>query len=52
MQDSEQVTSMLAVLPEAFTALPSNLPRRQQLRLVHLARATERDTYAPEAVNE
>ncbi|MFI6597175.1 hypothetical protein ACIBHX_13015 [Nonomuraea sp. NPDC050536] len=45
MSDGEQVTGMVAVLPETFTALPSNLPRRQQLRLVHLARATERDTY-------
>lgn len=36
---------MLAVLSDTFTALPSSLPRRQQLRLVHLARATERDTY-------
>jgi hypothetical protein len=45
MSDGEQVSNMLAVLPETFTALPSSLPRRQQLRLVHLARATERDTY-------
>ncbi|MES9538349.1 hypothetical protein [Actinomadura sp. NPDC000600] len=45
MLDGEQVTSMVAVLPETFTALPSTLPRRRQLRLVHLARASERDTY-------
>jgi len=45
MYDGEQVNSMLAVLPETFAALPSTLPRREQLRLVHLARATERDTY-------
>ncbi|MDL4821060.1 hypothetical protein [Actinomadura opuntiae] len=45
MYDGEQVTGMIAVLPETFTALPSNLPRREQLRLVHRARSTERDTY-------
>ncbi len=45
MYDGEQVSSMIAVLPETFVALPSNLPRRRQLRLVHLVRATERDTY-------
>lgn len=45
MYDGEQVSGMLAVLPETFAALPSTLPRREQLRLVHLARATERDTY-------
>jgi hypothetical protein len=45
MYDGEQVSSMVAVLPETFTALPSTLPRSEQLRLVHLARATERDTY-------
>jgi hypothetical protein len=45
MYDGEQVSGMLAVLPETFTALPSTLPRREQLRLVHLARVTERDTY-------
>ncbi|WP_134130687.1 hypothetical protein [Kribbella pratensis] len=44
MYDGEQVSSMVSVLPETFTALPSTLPRREQLRLVHLARATERDT--------
>jgi hypothetical protein len=45
MYDGEQVSGMLAVLPETFVALPSTLPRREQLRLVHLARSTERDTY-------
>ncbi|GAA1649732.1 hypothetical protein ACFQY4_23270 [Catellatospora bangladeshensis] len=45
MYDGEQVSSMIAVMPETFTALPQNLPRRRQARLVHLARATERDTY-------
>ncbi|MGI5170985.1 hypothetical protein ACQEU3_42205 [Spirillospora sp. CA-253888] len=45
MSDGEQVTGMVAVLSETFTALPSGLPRRQQVRLLHLARATERDTY-------
>ncbi|BCJ75624.1 hypothetical protein CS0771_51680 [Catellatospora sp. IY07-71] len=45
MYDGEQVSSMVAVMPETFTALPRNLPRHRQARLVHLARATERDTY-------
>ncbi|TDC76618.1 hypothetical protein [Actinomadura sp. 7K507] len=45
MRDGEQVTGMLAVLPETFEALPSTLPRREQVRLVHRARAAERDTY-------
>jgi hypothetical protein len=45
MCDGEQVSSMVAVLPETFIALPSTLPRKRQLRLVHVARATERDTY-------
>ncbi|MFD1938750.1 hypothetical protein ACFSKW_45540 [Nonomuraea mangrovi] len=44
MYDGEQVSSMLAVLPETFSALPSTLPRKEQLRLVHRARSTERDT--------
>ena len=45
MYDGEQISGMVAVLPETFTALPSTLPRREQVRLVHLARATERDSY-------
>jgi hypothetical protein len=45
MCDGEQVSGMVAVLPETFIALPSTLPRPEQLRLVHIARATERDTY-------
>ncbi|MFI6515684.1 hypothetical protein ACIBF1_09015 [Spirillospora sp. NPDC050679] len=45
MADGEQVTGMVAVMPETFTALPSGLSKRKQLRLLHLARATERDTY-------
>lgn len=45
MCDGEQVSAMIAVLPETFTALPADLTRREQVRLVHLARATERDTY-------
>ena len=45
MCDGDQVSSVVAVLPETFTALPSTITRREQLRLVHLARATERDTY-------
>ncbi|GAA3796446.1 hypothetical protein ACFQ0G_01270 [Streptomyces chiangmaiensis] len=44
MRDGEQVSGMVAVLPKTFTALPSTLPRRQQLR-PHRARSTERDTY-------
>ncbi|MFD0478339.1 hypothetical protein ACFQ0B_66780 [Nonomuraea thailandensis] len=45
MFDGEQVSSTLAVLPETFTTLPATLPRKQQRRLVHHARSTERDTY-------
>ncbi|NJC13078.1 hypothetical protein F4558_002904 [Micromonospora profundi] len=45
MYDGDQVSSMIAVLPETFTALPSTLTRREQLRLVHLARVTQRDAY-------
>ncbi|MCO8270609.1 hypothetical protein M1L60_08355 [Actinoplanes sp. TRM 88003] len=45
MTDGEQVTTGLAVMPETFTALPSTLPRRQQRRLLHTARTTERDAY-------
>jgi len=45
MYDGEQVSSMVAVLPETFTAVPSTLTRRKQVRLVHRARATERGTY-------
>jgi hypothetical protein len=45
MRNGEQVSGMVAVLPEAFTALPTTLPRRQQLRLAHRTRSTERDTY-------
>lgn len=45
MRDGEQVSDMVAVLPDTFTALPSTVPRRQQLRLAHHARSTERDTY-------
>jgi hypothetical protein len=45
MYDGEQVSSMVALLPETFIALPSTLPRREQLRLVHRARSTGRDTY-------
>ncbi|MER7672010.1 hypothetical protein ABTY61_26630 [Kitasatospora sp. NPDC096128] len=44
MIDGEQVSSMLAVLPETFTTLPSTVPRFRQRRLAHVARATERDT--------
>ncbi|MBR7837819.1 hypothetical protein KDL01_31380 [Actinospica durhamensis] len=44
MRDDEQVRSMIAVLPETFTALPSTLARREQVRLVNLARNINRDT--------
>ncbi|MCX4776052.1 hypothetical protein [Streptomyces sp. NBC_01264] len=44
MSDGEQVGSMVAVLPETFTALPSTLLRKEQLRLVHRVRSIERDT--------
>nr|WSX75537.1 hypothetical protein OH826_17605 [Streptomyces sp. NBC_00899] len=42
--DGERVSSMLAVLPETFTALPSTVPRFRQRHLAHVARATEGDT--------
>ena len=45
MYDGEQVSSMVAVLPDTFAALPSTLTRRRQIRLVHRTRATERDSY-------
>jgi hypothetical protein len=45
MYDGAQVRSTVAVLPETFAALSSTLPRRAQSRLVHLARAAERDTH-------
>jgi hypothetical protein len=45
MADGEQVTGILAVLPETFRALPSTVPRLRQRRLALIARATERDTY-------
>lgn len=45
MRDGEQVSGMVAVLPETFTALRSTLPRRKQLHLAHRVRSTERDTY-------
>ena len=45
MTDGEQVTGMLAVLPETFLALPSTVPRLRQRRLARIARATERDIY-------
>jgi hypothetical protein len=45
MYDGEHGGSGPAVLPETFTALPSNVARQEQVRLVHLIRATERDTY-------
>jgi hypothetical protein len=45
MRDGEQVRNMIAVLPETFTALPSTLARREQVRLVNLASNINRDTY-------
>jgi hypothetical protein len=45
MRNGEQVSGMLAVPPGTFAALPSTLPRNQQLRLVHHIRSIERDTY-------
>ena len=45
MFDGQQVSSMVAVLPERFSALPDTVPRREQLRLVHRIRATRYDTY-------
>ncbi|MFC7221062.1 hypothetical protein ACFQLX_23310 [Streptomyces polyrhachis] len=45
MCNGEQVSGMVAVLPEIFAALPSTLPRKDQLRLVHRVRSIERDTY-------
>ena len=44
MYDGEQVSGMVAVLPETFTALSSTLLRKDQLRLVHRVRSIERDT--------
>ena len=44
MRDGEQVSGGLAVMPETFAALPSTVPRRQQVRLVHVARSIEKDT--------
>ncbi|MEU3098751.1 hypothetical protein ABZ690_29370 [Streptomyces sp. NPDC006967] len=44
MYNGEQVSSMVAVLPETFAALPSTLLRKDQPRLVHRVRSIERDT--------
>ncbi|MEO3926309.1 hypothetical protein ABGB07_20925 [Micromonosporaceae bacterium B7E4] len=43
MIDGEQITDMVAVLPETFIALPSTLPRMRQRRLALTARMLERD---------
>ncbi|WP_411098847.1 hypothetical protein [Streptomyces sp. x-45] len=43
MYNGEQVSGLVAVRPETFTALPSTLPRKAQLRLVHRVRSIERD---------
>ena len=44
MVDGEQVSTSVSVLPETFTALPSTVSRFRQRVLVHIARATQRDT--------
>jgi len=44
MSDGEPVSNMIAVLPQTFAELPSTLARREQVRRVHLARNTKRDT--------
>ncbi|HWS37599.1 MAG TPA: hypothetical protein VN408_33325 [Actinoplanes sp.] len=43
MIDGERITSTLAVMPETFGALPSNVPRLRQRRLALTARMLERD---------
>ncbi|MHA6758958.1 hypothetical protein [Streptacidiphilus sp. PAMC 29251] len=43
MFNGEQVSGMVAVLPETFTALASTMPRKEQLRLAHRVRSIERD---------
>ncbi|GHJ47028.1 hypothetical protein Cs7R123_43700 [Catellatospora sp. TT07R-123] len=45
MRNGEQVSGMVAVMPETFAALPSTLARTQQLRLFHRVRSIERDLY-------
>ncbi|MFJ3505650.1 hypothetical protein, partial [Streptomyces sp. NPDC090135] len=45
MYDGEQVSGLVSVRSETFTALPSTLPRTAQLRLVHRVRSIERDTF-------
>ncbi|MFI0719882.1 hypothetical protein [Streptomyces sp. NPDC021224] len=43
MADGEQVRTALRMRADDFRALPSTEPRLRQRRLVHVARATERD---------
>lgn len=45
MVDGERITTSLAVLPETFITLPSNVPRMRQRRLALEARMLERDYY-------
>ena len=44
MIDGERIYSSLAVMPETFTALASNVGRLRQRQLVQIARGTERDS--------
>lgn len=44
MCDGEQVRSYVPVMPETFAALPDNVPRYRQHRLLHAVRSLERDT--------
>jgi len=45
MRDGEHVKSTVPVMPERFAALPDNVPRHRQHRLLHALRGLERDTY-------
>jgi hypothetical protein len=45
MIDGAQVRSMVAVLPERFVGLPDTIGRKEQIRLVHIIRATRYDTH-------
>jgi hypothetical protein len=45
MFDGQQVSSILAVLPERFSALPDTVPRQEQLRLFYLIRDLHYDVY-------
>jgi hypothetical protein len=45
MAGGEQVSNVLAVLPQTFVALPPTISRFRQRRLAHIARSTDRDSY-------